>query len=164
VGEGPERAQLERTAGGLGLLSSGAVAFLGRRDDVPRLLRSVDVLCLTSDHEGFPNVLLEGMAAALPAIATTAGDAAHVVEHGSTGYVVPPEDEPGLAHWLAKVAADADLRRALGRRGRRRVEAGFARSGLPGSLLAAYASLASVGRREELAARLALLAREREAT
>lgn len=163
VGDGPERAQLERIADGLGLLSSGAVTFLGRRDDVPRLLRSIDVLCLTSDHEGFPNVLLEGMAAALPTIATNAGDAGHVVEHGSTGYVVPPEDEPGLVHWLAKVAADADLRRVLGRRGRRRVETEFARSALAGSLLAAYASLASFGRREELAARLARLIEEREA-
>src|SRR5207247_9866190 len=61
VGDGPERQRLERLAQQLGLVPDG-VHFLGHRWNLEHLLRyDADVLMLTSDQEGFPNVVLEAM-------------------------------------------------------------------------------------------------------
>src|SRR5947208_4837339 len=56
VGDGPERVSLEALAGRLGLLPDG-VEFRGVSDDIPRLMAEAHMLALTSDHEGFPNVI-----------------------------------------------------------------------------------------------------------
>src|SRR5256712_12726695 len=72
VGEGEERGALEALARRLGL--GTRVVFTGLRHDVPQLLAAADVLALTSTYEGFPNVLLEGMAAgAVPGAASVRG-------------------------------------------------------------------------------------------
>ena len=75
IGDGPELANLQAFAQQRGL-SEENLLFLGRRDDVPAILRRAQIFMLTSDHEGFPNVLLEAMAARLPVITTPAGDLA----------------------------------------------------------------------------------------
>ncbi len=124
VGDGPERPALERRAADLGLRPD-ALRFLGRRDDVAGLLRRADVFVLSSDHEGFPNVLLEAMAARLPVVTTAAGDAARLVESGGSGWVVDSAEPAALADALARLAADRDCRLAWGAAGRRRVEAGY---------------------------------------
>lgn len=121
VGDGPEREALEELAGGLGLLPD-ALWFAGRRGDVPALLSRADIYLLTSEHEGFPNVLLEAMAARLPVVTTPAGDSGVIVEDGATGFVVPDDDVQAMAGRLAELARSAELRGELGARGRRRVE------------------------------------------
>lgn len=141
VGEGPERKNLERLAKKLGLLPGG-VTFLGRRADVPALLRDSHVLALTSDHEGFPNVLLEAMAACLPVVTTPAGDAGAVVVDGETGYVVPFDDIDALTDRLVRMTQSSEERLRLGNEGRRRVEREYSLEGLGDRLLAEYASLA----------------------
>jgi glycosyltransferase involved in cell wall biosynthesis len=120
VGDGPERPRLQALASELGL--SQATDFTGGRSDVPRVLGHADLLVLTSDHEGFPNVILEGMAACLPVVATPAGDAASLVTEGQTGYVVPFDDEHRLAERLGMLAGSPTLRRILGERARAEVE------------------------------------------
>jgi glycosyltransferase involved in cell wall biosynthesis len=151
VGDGPERAALEARAGALGLLPHG-VRFLGRRADVPALLRAADVLVLTSDTEGFPNVVLEGMAAGLPVITTPAGDAPVAVRDGETGHVVAFDDPDALAARLAELAASPALRATLGGAGRARVEAVYAAEGLAGRLLDIYRHVADARRDRRLAA------------
>jgi len=68
---------------------------LGERGDVARLLAACDLVVSSSTSEGFPNALLEGMAAGLPAVATDAGDSARIV--GDTGRIVPVGDAAALA-------------------------------------------------------------------
>jgi glycosyltransferase involved in cell wall biosynthesis len=95
---------------------------LGRRDDVPRLLAACDAVVSSSAFgEGFSNVLAEGMACALPAVATDVGDSARLV--GDCGRTVPPRDPVALAHAVRAVLAD-DLK-ALGARARARIEDNF---------------------------------------
>jgi glycosyltransferase involved in cell wall biosynthesis len=142
VGEGPERGALEREAARLGL-GETAVRFLGRRADVPALLRQADFLVSSSDHEGFPNVLLEAMAARLPTVSTEAGDAASIVLPGVTGYIVPTDDVAQLANRVASLARETGTRSAMGRAGRKRVELMYRENALANNLLAAYQCAAS---------------------
>ncbi len=142
VGDGPERSQLEGLAQDLGLLPDG-VQFVGLRRDVAHLLRHhADVLVLTSDHEGFPNVLLEAMAAGLPVITTPAGDAGVVVRDRITGYVVPFDDVEELAERITQLARSPGRRHRLGAAGRSRVAQEYAFEQLGGHLLASYRAFA----------------------
>ena len=113
VGEGPERARLERLAGSLGL--AGRVRFLGERADVERLLPAMDVFVLSSREEGIPNALLEAMACGRPAVATAVGGTGEVMEDGVTGWLVPPGSAERLAAALAEAISRPDeaARRAV---------------------------------------------------
>jgi glycosyltransferase involved in cell wall biosynthesis len=137
VGDGSERPRLEALAEDVGLLPGG-IRFLGARRDVPRLLAGVDILALTSEHEGFPNVLLEAMAARLPVITTPAGDASLIVQNGRSGYVVAFDDEERLAARLLELSASPDQRRAFGAAGRAIVEARYRAETLAGRALQIY--------------------------
>jgi glycosyltransferase involved in cell wall biosynthesis len=150
AGEGPERGRLTCQAAALGLLPDGVV-FAGHRDDVAAVLAQADMLLLTSEHEGFPNAILEAMAAGLPVVTTPAGDAGTVVEDNGTGYVVPHGDVDAMAARLVTLARSPNLRSRLGEAGRRRVEREFAPGALGRRLLAAYAALAREQRRAAIA-------------
>lgn len=149
AGDGPEKARLLDRAAEFGLLPHG-VSFLGRRDDVPALLKQADIFMLTSAHEGFPNALIEAMAAGLPVIATPAGDSAGILQDGLTGFVVPHDDPQALADRLVELAHSAGLRRRLGAAGRQRVEIRYNYRGLTGSLFAAYQSIAEQTRNQRV--------------
>jgi glycosyltransferase involved in cell wall biosynthesis len=98
--------------------------LLGERKDVPQCLAAMDIFCLHSRTEGFPNVLAEAMAMGLPCITTDVGDAAMLL--ADTGVVVPKENSAALAQGVEKLLAlDLDARHALGMRAKARVEAEF---------------------------------------
>ncbi len=141
VGAGPERGSLEAHANRLGLLPDG-LEFRGAVDDIPRLMAEADILALTSDNEGFPNVILEAMAARLPVITTPAGDAADAVEDGVSGFVVPFDAVEQLANRLVCLARAPTLRQELGEAGYARVNARYSCEGLTDRLLAVYRAVA----------------------
>ncbi len=101
--------------------------LLGTRnpEDMPAVYASADVFCLPSWWEAMPLSVLEAMAGSLPVVATDVGDIARAVDHGRTGYVVPPRDLERLADVLEGLLRDAGARRAMGDAGRRRVESHF---------------------------------------
>lgn len=152
IGDGPERAALESRANELGL-SPDAVHFLGRRDDVPALLSRAHMLVLTSDYEGFPNVILEAMAARLPVISTAAGDTAVVVQNGITGYVVEA-DVDSLADRIVKVAESDELRARMGEAGRERLEQQYDFRQLSNQLVSVYRDIARQQNNSRLLAQL----------
>jgi glycosyltransferase involved in cell wall biosynthesis len=115
------KAALQQRAQRLGLGPPDLV-FLGECDCVPALLARSAYLVLSSDFEGLPNVVVEAMAARLPVITTPAGDAGVVVQHGKTGFVVPPDDTQGMAAFMVKLAQSPSLRTEMGEAGRKRVE------------------------------------------
>ena len=141
VGEGPMKEFLLAEAGSLGLLDGG-VRFLGRRDDVPALLRNADIFVMPSEHEGFPNVILEAMSASLPVVTTPAGDAGLVVVDGVTGYVVGLDEVDHMAEHLVSLGRSEGERARFGRDGRRRVEERYSFDTLGDRLLAAYRGIA----------------------
>jgi glycosyltransferase involved in cell wall biosynthesis len=75
--------------------------LLGQRQDIPVCLAAMDIFCLSSRTEGFPNVVGEAMAMGCPCVVTDVGDAAVLV--AETGVVVPSEDPTALAGALAQM-------------------------------------------------------------
>lgn len=99
---------------------SGAVALLGPRKDVPRLMSACDAFVLGSWAEGLPNVVMEAMHAGRPVVATDVGGVAELVQHGESGFVVPARDARALADAMQQVMArPREERDALGRQGER---------------------------------------------
>ncbi|HXF60721.1 MAG TPA: glycosyltransferase, partial [Caldilineaceae bacterium] len=100
IGGGPLAEPLAAAATQLGI--GERVHWLGRRDDVPALLASLDLLVSSSLWEGFPTVLLEAMAAGIPVIATDVSGSRELVQTGETGVLVPPgQPEPLAAAMIA---------------------------------------------------------------
>lgn len=124
VGDGPELASLRETAQRDAVLRD-RLRWLGRRNDVPGLLHSCDILVLPSLWEGMPNVVLEAMAARRAVVATAVEGTEDLVVRDQTGWFVPRGDSARLAEALHEAASEPDTCRALGEAGRLRVETDF---------------------------------------
>jgi glycosyltransferase involved in cell wall biosynthesis len=118
IGEGPMRDQLQRQAGALGVKAQ----FLGAQpaDEVAMWMRRATLLAVPSvtgrdgDAEGLPNVLVEGAACGIPAVATRHSGIPEAVEDGETGFLVAEGDRAGLAERIRTLLDSADLRREMG--------------------------------------------------
>jgi glycogen synthase len=118
VGDGRERHALQRLGERLGI--ADRVHFLGFRphDEIPGFLAGADVLVLPSVYEELGSVLLEGLQAGVPIVASDAGGIPDAL--GDAGVLVPPRDPVALAAAIDRLLADAGLRTALSRRARER--------------------------------------------
>jgi glycosyltransferase involved in cell wall biosynthesis len=123
VGEGRERDEIRRDVYEKEL--HDRVKFLGYRNDIPDLLRLMDVVVMPSLQESFPRVPLEAMAMKVPVIASTVGGLPESVIHGETGILVPPGDSVSLHDALMYLYRNPDVRKKMGEAGRKRVEGNF---------------------------------------
>jgi glycosyltransferase involved in cell wall biosynthesis len=135
AGDGPSRPQLEAAIADLGLGDS--VRLLGERDDIPLILRALDVFVLSSIGEGISNAILEAMATGLPVIATRVGGNTELVRDGLTGCLIEPRRPEALSEALSAYFDDPPRARAHGAAGRARAAEEF---GLE-RMLAAYVGL-----------------------
>lgn len=114
--------------------------LLGERQDVPQCLAGMDIFCLHSRTEGFPNVLAEAMAMGLPCVATNVGDAAMLV--ADAGMIVPKEDAVALSEGVSKVLRmPAAKRSSMGARARKRITTEFSIQSARERFQAVYASV-----------------------
>jgi glycosyltransferase involved in cell wall biosynthesis len=118
VGEGDERATLERDIPRLGLQQQ--VRLLGNRRDTPLIYAALDIFVLPSVLEAFPMVVLEALSSACPVIATQVGEVSRIVSR-DVGCVVPSRDPSALARAMLAMLRDAPLRHAMGQAGRKQV-------------------------------------------
>jgi glycosyltransferase involved in cell wall biosynthesis len=132
AGDGPLRPVLEQQARELGL--DQTVRFLGAQPDMAPIYREHDLLALTSDSEGSPNVVLEAMASGLAVVGTRTGGVAELVDHGVTGLIARPSDEVALAVALQTLIRNRDLRRRMGAQARDRTLLTHSAVSLPRSL------------------------------
>lgn len=94
--------------------------LVGEQTDIPYFLSSMDVFCLSSVNEAFPNVVVEAMAMGLPCVVTRAGDAAEIT--GGDGFVVPVKDSTSLSDALLRMCdLNPSDRKMLGERNARKV-------------------------------------------
>ncbi|RMG37224.1 MAG: glycosyltransferase family 4 protein [Planctomycetota bacterium] len=113
VGEGSQRASLEAGVRELGLAER--VRFSGRLADVWEVLAAADVFVLSSRYEGFPNALLEAMAAGVACVAFDCPSGpGEIIRHGCDGLLVPTGDVDALAAAVTRLLRDEALRRRLG--------------------------------------------------
>jgi glycosyltransferase involved in cell wall biosynthesis len=120
VGEGDERAALERLAVTLGI--ADRVYLPGWQADVRGYFEAMDVFALSSLREGLPNVLLEAMALEVPVVATRVNGVPRLIQDGRNGLLVPPADQAALSTALHGVLVNDGLRELFRRAGRRTVE------------------------------------------
>jgi sugar transferase (PEP-CTERM/EpsH1 system associated) len=135
IGDGELRAQaLAR----LEQAGAAAAAWLpGSRNDIPSLMRSMDIFVLGSLREGISNTVLEAMASGLPIIASDTGGNVELIARGETGALVPPGDAAALAAAIGVYAQDAALRRQHGDAARARAVEKFSIA----TMLASYRAL-----------------------
>lgn len=115
---------IERRVGGGA--SSRSIRLLGRREDIREILASADLFLNASHREGLPRTNLEALAMGVPVLTTDAVGCRDTVEHGESGWRVPPRDAGALAGALELLMRDAGLRARLGAAGRRRAGRLFA--------------------------------------
>ena len=139
VGDGPERARLEREAERLRLRA----VFAGRRpsDEVPELVAAMDVVVLTSRFEGMPLAVLEWMAAGRAIAAFRVGGVPTILADGVEGVLVPPRAAAALGDVVARLLADPEERLRLGAAARRRQQAEFRLAHTVGALEDLYERL-----------------------
>jgi len=89
------------------------VLFAGYREDIPDILKSLDLFCLPSVSEGLPVSVLEAMAAGVPIVGSDVRGIREVVRHGRTGLLFPSNDEAGLARAIESLRGDGGARRRL---------------------------------------------------
>lgn len=117
----------------------GRVSWLGEREDVPELIRALDVLLLPSWEEPFGRALIEAMALGVPVVSTDVGGPPEIVEDGREGYLVSPRDPHAWAAAVMRIAERPELASAMGRAGRLRVKRSFTVERHVEEMLAVYA-------------------------
>jgi glycosyltransferase involved in cell wall biosynthesis len=136
VGEGECRPMLESLTRTLDL--EGRVHFAGRQPNEPNLHHLFDISVLCSVSEGFPNSIVEAMAAARPIVASDVGGISDAVSDGETGLLVPPSNPARLATAIDVLLLDPERRHALGAAGHDRARARYHAATVLESLEALY--------------------------
>lgn len=117
VGDGPERAALERLSARLGIQDRVSFAGAVPNDKLPALYASADLFVGPTAEEGLGVVFAEAMASGCPVIATDVGGVADLVIDGETGVLVPERDATAIAGAAIGLLRDQGRRRQLGRNG-----------------------------------------------
>jgi glycosyltransferase involved in cell wall biosynthesis len=98
--------------------------LLGEQREIVKLLSAMDIFCLHSKSEGFPNVLGEAMCMGLPSVVTNVGDSALLL--GNSGVVVPSQDPNALAKGLLSLINKSEEERQLiGQLARKRIKENY---------------------------------------
>jgi glycosyltransferase involved in cell wall biosynthesis len=111
VGDGEEMDNLRRRANASP--AANRIHLLGRREDVPTVLKKADIFVNASAWEGMSNAVLEGMAAALPSVVADAPGVTECHVEGVTGFVVE-RDARQIALAITRLLGDPGLRRKMG--------------------------------------------------
>jgi len=138
AGDGLLRSALEQHVAALGVRAQ--VSLVGHVEDVSELLSEAAFLVHTSAAEGCPNAVMEAMACGRAVVATGTGDIPILVEHGRSGFVVPPSDHRSLVQRMATLISSHDRCVAMGQAGRAKAEIEFGLDRLVNETLSVYRS------------------------
>ncbi|TET64337.1 MAG: glycosyltransferase family 1 protein [Candidatus Stahlbacteria bacterium] len=125
VGDGDEKYRLSLQEKVKDLELSSHIILTGFYEDVPQILRCLDIFSLPSLFEGFNRSLLEAMACGLPVVATAVGGNVEIVQDGVNGLLVPPSNPGALAFAITELLKDKEKARKMGLEGKLLVEENF---------------------------------------
>lgn len=133
AGGGAEHSVCKQVAASLGVADK--IWMPGERQDIPELMRAMDVFVLPSLNEGISNTILEAMSSGLPVVATRTGGNVELIEEGVTGTLTPVGEAESMAQVLLNYARQPDLAKQQGLAARQLVEQRFSL----GAMAEAYA-------------------------
>jgi glycosyltransferase involved in cell wall biosynthesis len=143
VGDGPDIESLKALITELNVAAN--VTVLGRRDDMPNVYGSLDVMVSASRQEGLPMAILEGMASKRALIATSVGEVPSLILNDVTGMLLPPGDVDLLAQAISALVKDPQRRQRLGEAAERLIEAEFSAERMTMDYLTLYEQAAAIG-------------------
>ncbi len=123
--------------------ASGSLVYLGHRQEIPSLMRALDIFAMPSYQESFGLVYGEAMASGVPAVGCAVGGVPEVVMDGVTGRLLPDGDFNAFIDALQSLIQDSGQRLEMGAAGRRHVEATFSEQAMMQGLLDIYDRLSS---------------------
>lgn len=123
VGDGPQRIELQKKAHTL--KCGDRIEFLGYRSDRLRIVKELDLFCMTSSLEGIPRCLMEAMAMRVPVVAYDIPGVDKLILDGQTGLLAPYGDMAALKNYWERLLFDGELSKTLAENGRRHVEKNF---------------------------------------
>ena len=120
---------------------SNKLLMLGEYQNVARLLKTIDIFCMSSAWgEAFPNVIGEAMATGVPCVTTDVGESANIVDN--TGIIVPPNDNVALYTGLEEMLImQPDKRTALGTAASKRIRQNYSIESIVNQYTELYATL-----------------------
>ncbi len=119
VGDGPKRLELEALAGSLA--SADKIAFLGYREDRLRIVKELDIFCMTSSLEGIPRCMMEAMAMKVPVAAFDIAGVRDLIDHERTGLMAEFGDREGLKQCWQRLLSDKGFAQKMAENGHRHV-------------------------------------------
>lgn len=131
VGEGPNEAALTRQIAERELENQVTLIGAQPEEQILELMQQASMMVLpcvvsaSGDRDGLPTVLLEALAAGLPAISTDVAGIPEIIEHRSSGLLVQPEDPASLADAMTELLTSPELSLTLARGGRAKAERDF---------------------------------------
>lgn len=115
--------------------------WLGRRDDIPQLLAAADICIQPSRSEGLGMALMEAASAGKALVATRVGGIPEVIEHGHSGWLVPPDDAAALAQAILTLLRHPEMALQMGTRARQRFDAAFSIANMVTHTLGVYRTM-----------------------
>jgi glycosyltransferase involved in cell wall biosynthesis len=124
------------------LANKGRITWLGRRDDMPELIASADIVALPTRYgEGIPRILIEAGAIGRPVITSNVAGCDELIESRHCGVLVPPGNVNALASELMTLIKDADLRLRYAKNLRLKIEEQYSNEVVIASFLSLYYGL-----------------------
>src|SRR5262249_18479681 len=108
------------------------------REELAIAYQHAAVCILPSTWENSPYAVLEAMACAKPVVACNSGGTPELIEHGVNGFLIPVDDSTALAERVGELLSQSDLRIAMGRNARQKIEQTFSVEQVLPKMIAAY--------------------------
>ena len=143
VGEGPEKKALVNQARSLGI--DNKIIFTPGGGPLEDYMAMFDIFCMPSVNEGLGLALMEAMAAGKPCIASDTGGLSELIEDGSNGLLVAPEDPVALGAAITRLIGDRSLRKSLGSKAAKKAMAEFSMERSVNATIEAYEGLLKLG-------------------
>jgi lipopolysaccharide heptosyltransferase II len=123
------------------------IKFMGVEENVPELLKKVDLLVLSTTYpEGFGRVIIEAGASGVAVVATKVGGVPDIIDDGKHGLLVPPQDEYKMSEAILTLMQNPSLARTLSMNLRKKVETDFSIDGMIDKTIAVYEEVRSMRR------------------